>query len=173
MKCRLRSRRARGLCSHLRGKPIISKCRERRSNENRSKKRQRLSPAKGSQPRRSQGRLTIQKPCPLSPEPEITNLYWEFEGLFTFTTVVTWIANVDILLACREGRLVSTKPRCKCLSGFIIHHKNNCKSSKASAYMLQLRPDEEASLVQQYQPGHSKAGSRAECSSGSPRVSTS
>lgn len=93
-----------------RGKPIRSKCRERRSTENRSKKR-RADPSQGSQPRRPQGMLTIQKPCPLSPEPEITNLYWEFEGLFTFTTVVTWVANVDILLACREGRLVSTKQR--------------------------------------------------------------
>lgn len=43
-----------------------------------------LTSAKGSQPRRSQGMLTIQKPCPLSLEPKITNLYWKLEGLFTF-----------------------------------------------------------------------------------------
>lgn len=109
---RLRSRRPRGLCSHLTGKPIRIKCREKRSNENRSKKRRQLTSAKGWQPKRSQGMFTFQKPCPLSLEPEITNLYCKLVGPFTFTAVATWIVSVGILLVCRKGRLVSTKPRC-------------------------------------------------------------
>lgn len=107
---------------------------------------------------------------PFVPGAQNNQFVLEVRGTVHLQTVVTWIVNVDILLACREGRLVSTKPRCDVNAevALLSTTKNNCKSSRVHAYMLQLKPDEEASLVQQYQPGHSKAGSRAQGSSGSP-----
>lgn len=146
-----------------------------RSNRNRSKKRRQLTSARGSQPRRSQGMFTFQKPCPLSPEPEITNLYWKLVGPFTFTAVARDMDRVAILLVCREGRLVSTKPRCNLSADMAL-----LSSTKIAARAAVLRPtcysggpDREASLVQQYEPGLSEAGSRTQGSSGLPCVSTS
>lgn len=84
-----------------------------RNNENRSKKRKQLTTAKGSQPKRSQGTFTFQKPWPLSLGPKITNLYPKSVETFTITRAGTRIMNVDTLLACKESRckLASKKPQ--------------------------------------------------------------
>lgn len=149
-------------------KPIRSKYRRRR-NENRSKRRP-LTTANGSQPRRSQGTFSFQKPWPLSLEPEMSNLYRKLVWPFTFTRVGTWIMNVDTLLDAKQAGVAGQQERTmshKRWSGFIIHYNKTCKDSGAHDHLLQLRPGKEAALVQQYPPGCSEAGagsqSRLEC----------
>lgn len=131
-----RCRRARGLCNHLRGKPIRVQRRERRSNENRPKRRRQPTSAKGLTAKKVSGYVYIPKPLPFVPGARDNRFVPEVSGAFTFTPIATRIVNVDTLLACTEGRLVSTKPRCNLSAGVALWPTTKITARAAAAGLM-------------------------------------